>query len=117
MIDHRDVLLKAASWFEEEGNWCQNAYWRSEDEILGFSTAVEYVQAGVKVSACLMGGVALVGRLLDPDSVVTEDSPPTVSALAAIVDLLPEGVAISSWNDAPARTADEVAALCRKAAE
>lgn len=90
---YKDVLLKAASAVEEEGNWCQ---WKFEDPETG--------------ARCAVGHIAAAEHALD---VVSDD--PTGDAVEHLEATI--GHIVTAWNDTPGRTAHEVAEAMRKAAE
>lgn len=90
---YQDVLLKAASRVEQEGMWCQGTM---------------YVETSRGMAACAVGAVALAANELGVES---------GDALNVLNRHLGGGPRIVHWNDAPGRTAFEVAEAMRRAAE
>ena len=89
-----DVLLKAASRIEEEGMWCQGRMYQDD-------------------AACALGMLLRVAFDLDASTDATNSA---VELVDDLVSGLTDGDSLVKWNDAPGRTAHEVAEAMRKAA-
>jgi hypothetical protein len=110
-FDARDVLLKSASRLEEKGMWCQRSFykWQETGDALTLSQAIELEAQGGKVSTCAEGVISLISRKLGV---------PDFEERQARTLLYWEigGRFVPSWNDAPSRTAQDVADAMRRAA-
>ena len=109
MFDERDILLKAASIVEE--GWCQGAYHRRADgtwEGMNLQGQETVTLRPAAVTSCARGAILRARHELGLPR------PPYGQSAA---DLLKGSVGpIIDWNDAPGRTADEVAEAMRTAA-
>lgn len=94
------VLLRAAKRIEKPGAFCKGALARSRK-------GARVVAVGrVAASWCALGSLIREAR----NGLVRHDA---VKALAAEIG----GASIAEWNDAPERTAKQVAAAMRRAAK
>lgn len=105
MFDERDVLLKAASIVEQ--GWCQGSFY-NVDELTGAE------------SVCALGAIMQAHRLLGvPEPPGHPDGWAAGLLLRQTLNHRPsrEGLSVvPDWNDAPGRTASEVAEAMRTAA-
>lgn len=98
--DYRDVLLKAASIVEQ--GWCQgSAYRNAKGDPCAWDEAVASCAAGALTRAAIEES--------------DDWGPGYFGAMVALRLVIPDPVEV--WNDTFGRTADEVAAAMRRAAE
>lgn len=105
-----DVLLKAASRVEQEGMWYQGGLWPNETPSSLWAPYIEACSLDETTPACAVGTLAIVAVGLDLSEV---DYLRALNQLAVSLD----NDEIGDWNDAPGRTAHEVAEAMRKAAQ
>lgn len=108
--DVKAALLKAAEVIESNG-WIQNEFYDCSQASSGTPRTKRRVCAAGALNLAILG---------DPESVAIDyrgDGHLLHLAQSAIEPHLPASVPLAEWNDAEGRTAEEVVALFRRAAE
>ena len=109
--DYRDILLKAAERVVEPGKWCQGSAYEGTSMVAWADRH--------DVAACAWGTLRLIayrmGLLDKTEGQIQAEVYNAGTAVEAVLND-PEHH-LTTWNDAPERTAQDVADLFREAAQ